>query len=116
MNEFKVFRTSLQIKRKTTGMYVNGHWQEGAETSFTIYGDVQPTNPNDMDQLPEGRRINDTVTVYTDTLLNSIDGTGQNPDIVIYEGNRYEVLKSYHWRTKIIPHYKLIIGKCAQGQ
>lgn len=108
---FNVFMQSFTVYRKT-GLYINGIWQNGVSTTFTILGDLQPTQANEMKSLPEGRRIDDTQTIYTETLLKSVDTL--NPDIVLIDGKRYEVLKVYDWKWDL-KHYKVIVGKCEQG-
>jgi len=113
-SDFDVFMTSFVVKRKDAGQYVNGIWTEGGESSFTILGDLQPLQPNEMQSLPEGRRIDDAQTLWTETFLRATDGNNKNPDIVIINNERYEVIKIYDW-SGFLKHYKVIIMRVEQG-
>lgn len=117
MHEFKEFRKPVTVIRKADGEYTDGHWVAGAsETTFLIEGDVQPLASGDFDKLPSGRRIDDSLTLYSNTRLYDIDDRAENPDIFIHDGKRYEVVRTQKWQGDIISHYKMIGSKVDEAQ
>lgn len=125
---FNVFRKLYTVVRKAKGRYVDGHWQEGAESTFDILASVQPLTAREMSTLPEGRRKNQTFKVYTDTKLNTVqnasqEGSNINPDLIIVpqyavnpDQERFEVVGAYPYQSGIIDHYKYEIQLTNQGQ
>ena len=105
-------RRTVTIYRQTGGEYVDGVWQAGSETELTGEYSVQPTSPDDMQTLPEGRRERRAYTLYGDDSLNPV-GT-QNPDQVEIDGERYEVSAVQEWRNSIIPHCRSIVTRMDQ--
>jgi hypothetical protein len=110
---FNIFMKTFDVHRKDAGGYINGKWIEGAETIFNIQADLQPLQPNEMQSLPEGRRIDDAQTFFTDTFLRATDGNNKNPDIIIIEGERYEIIKIYDWDGRL-KHYKVLAMRVEQ--
>jgi hypothetical protein len=113
MSAFDVFMKNITVKRKASGHYTDGLWVDVGENTLTIKGDLQPLTPNEMQSLPEGRRIDDSQILYTETFLRSVVGN-DNPDVVLVEGVRYEVVKVYDW-SGYLKHYKVLISKVEQG-
>jgi hypothetical protein len=116
VGEFDVFRKPVSCVRKNDGGYdTNGIWQEGVETPFEIIGDVQSLSEYEMQELPEGRRLDKSFRIYSETSLNPV--TSKNPDVVLINGERYEVIATYpHQEHDVIDHYKMIVLKAEQGQ
>jgi len=112
-DDFEEFRSTVTIKRKSGGSYVNGHWVAGTETTITILADIQSWKQEELQLLPEARRLNQTSKMFTDVPLQSIDD--ENPDIVLVDGVRYEVLANYPFQHNLINHYKVELQKCEQG-
>jgi hypothetical protein len=117
---FNIFASTYTVKRKAAGSYVSGRWTEGAETSITIKGDLQTMAQEEMQELPEGRRINQTFKMYTETLLNTVideNGTPKtNGDIVLIDGERFEVIAVYPYQKFLLNHYKITLQKVEQTE
>jgi len=117
---FSIFSSAYTVKRKAAGVYTNGRWVEGVETTFTIQGDLQTLAQEEMQSLPEGRRINQTFKLYTETLLNPVideNGTPKtNGDIVMVDNQRYEVIAVYPYQKFLLNHYKIAIQKVEQTE
>lgn len=103
------FRRQLTIYRKAVGTVVDGIFTEGAPTSDVILASVQALKPEDIQQLPEGRRNSKLFFIFTDTRLNLV--TSANPDIVVVDSENYEVDKEEVWQNNVINHYKYLIVK-----
>ena len=115
MGDFDEFRKQISCIRKDAGAYnIDGIWVEGAETPFEIIGDIQTLSQFELDQLPEGRRLNKSFRIYSEIRLNDLNN--KNPDIILINGERFEVLSSYpHQEHNVIDHFKTIIQKVEQG-
>lgn len=115
MGDFDEFRKQISCIRKDAGAYnIDGIWIEGTETPFEIIGDIQTLSQFELDQLPEGRSIDKSFRIYSDTRLKDV--TDKNPDMVLIDDERYEVLASYpHQEHNVIDHYKMIIQRAEQG-
>lgn len=117
---FDIFATTYTVKRKAAGSYVAGRWVEGAESTITISGDLQTFAQEEMQELPEGRRINQTSKLYTETQLNPVideNGTPKtNGDVVLIDGARYEVIACYPYQKFMLDHYKVTLQKTAQTE
>jgi hypothetical protein len=107
------FSTSKTVLREAAGTYVNGKWTAGARTTTTTLASIQALgNAQDMNAMPEGRRLSDFVKIYTKDLLNvTVEGTGMQPDIIVHEGYGYEITSIFVNQSGIISHYKYIGSK-----
>lgn len=113
---FNVFRKNVTIIPKNAGYYdVRGIWIEISGTSFIILASVQPLNPRDMQELPEGRYTSQSFKMYSSIKLLTVEQT-KNPDIILIDGERFEVTGMFPYQSNIISHYKMLIEKVAQGQ
>lgn len=109
---FGIFRQPLSVKRYQPGQFVGGIWQEGGSTTLQINGSVQPTGPDDMQALPEGRRDRQAFILFSDERLNTADDNdGTNADVVTIDGQTYEVSARQPWQNGIIPHHRSIVTK-----
>lgn len=102
-------RQLLTVYRVSEGQYVDGIWQPGTETSFEARYSVQPTDTDDLESLPEGRRQQRAYTLIGSTELRGL--TDANPDQVEIDGERYEVSAVRYWRNGIIPHTWAIVTR-----
>lgn len=107
------FNQSLTVTRVSGGSYVGGVWQPGGEVTPApvIHASVQPTNDSDLALLPEGRRQQETYTLYTsldEPLYVANDHTQTNSDKVEIYGKQFEILHAEKWANQIIPHHKSI--------
>lgn len=108
------FRKLVLIRRKTGGNYVNGHWQEGPDSAFFINASVQPVKGKEMESLPEGRRNTQTIKLYTNTQLQTVND--ENPDIVEIFGSSFEITTVEPWQSDVISHYKCMAVKSGKAQ
>lgn len=102
-------RKPIKAYRTSGGQYVEGVWQEGSEVSFTVNVSVQPSAPDDMESLPEGRRQRRAYTLFGDKDLRGVEDG--NPDQVEIDGDRYEVSSVQYWRNTILPHVKSVVTR-----
>lgn len=112
---FAVFRKPVTVKRTQTGSYIDGFWQEGGVVSPdpVILASVQPASQDDMQLLPEGRRVTGAYRVYTNDMLNLAIGT-QNADRVVINGADYEVMAEAGWANGIIPHKSYLVARVVE--
>ena len=103
------FRRQLTIYRKAIGTITDGFYNEGVPVQDTIMASVQALKPEDVQQLPEGRRNSKLFFIFTDTHLNLV--TSANPDIVVVDSENYEVDKEEVWQNNVLNHYKYLIVK-----
>jgi len=102
-------RKLLNVFSKTGGSYsAEGIYSEN-ETQTTIYASVQPTTPDDLQILPEGRRQNKSYKLFTSSNLKDLQS--QNPDQLEIDGERFEVIKVEKWSNNIINHYAAIVTR-----
>jgi hypothetical protein len=107
------FRKPLTVREVTGGGYdSNGRWAGETEAPLTIRASVQPSSPKDLQALPENRRTHASFTLYTDTLLRTVES--QNPHRVRLFGDDYEVVAVEAWQNGVRPHFKAIVQKRAK--
>jgi hypothetical protein len=103
-------RMQIPLTRRLKGTYSNGVYAPGAQTSTTIRASVQPTSPDDLLSLPEGRRTTASYKLYTNNLIQEQTST-HDPDVVTLFGEKYEVVKIFNWQNNLISHTKAIAVK-----
>ena len=106
-----IFKREVTVVRKGDGSYQNFTWINGTDAQFTIRANVQPTPAEVMLTLPEGYRIRDAFTLYTNTQLRTSDTNQNNPDVVFLYGKRFFVTKVATWQNTILSHYEIIVVK-----
>lgn len=104
------FRKSVTVTRQAAGAYVDGVWTPGGDATLTIQASVQPSSDQDMQRLPEGRRITGAVTLYTNDTLKLALGDQQADRIALASGT-YEVEVSENWGNGLIPHNKYVCAR-----
>lgn len=105
------FRQPHALRTPVKGKYVNGEWSEGGYIESTIYLSVQSIkNTQEVENLPEGCRIDDYRRLYSDTKLQITndggEGDGLQPALVEIDGFWYEITHREPWQNGIVPHYK----------
>jgi hypothetical protein len=111
------FRRTLTVTRRAAGSYdqstdVGFFTTEGEDVTLSIKASVQNINGSDMKLLPENRREEEILKLYTSTeLAGAIKGSGANADIVAIDGSNYEVIKTLPWKNGVINHYKVFVAK-----
>lgn len=110
-------RYPVTIRRRAPGSYVAGRWVPGAVGGpETIMATVQPARLVDYDEmqpLPEGRRVESLVRVYTVTALEVAgEDPGSSGDLLEWpDGLRtgqYVFMARSPWQSRIIPHYRYL--------
>ena len=113
--EFNVFRKLITIKRQQGGAYINGDYVKGSDVDINILASQQPLTPNELQQLPEGRRTNQSFKFYTDIKLRTVNDENpenhENPDKAYIDNEPFEVTGVYPYQSGIINHYKVILTK-----
>lgn len=104
------FRSKQQIIRQPDGQYVKGRWVKGGDTTMEIMASVQPATNDDTQNLPEGKRIERAVRIYTDALLN-VDGADNNGDVLVWQGRHYRVIAVAPYRSNVISHYRYLAAE-----
>lgn len=108
------FRSSQMILREAPGAYdpATGLWVPGTRSHFSVFASVQPMTADDMKTLPEGRRSEGMVKMYTSTQLRAVhvqltstDKPGQ-PDRLVWQNNVYELAFEDPYRSNVINHYR----------
>lgn len=111
---FDALRGPITVRRRAAGSWVDGQWVEGSESSITIQASVQPARQDDMEMLPEGRRLTGAYRIYTDAELTIATEAGdQNADIVEIRGADYEVTARADWQNRLIDHRRYIVTRRA---
>lgn len=101
------FRKQVPVIRKTGYWDDAGDWHDNSPQNLTISMSVQPLTTEEMDALPEGRRTNRSVKIYSNIeLLAAIQGTAQNSDVIVWLGKNYEVVGCTPYQMGVISHYK----------
>ena len=109
------FRKPQIITRTSAGSYVNGTFVAGSPSTITIQASIQPATGEDMKSLPEGRRLDDYVKVYTDSDLQVLEeSSGIQPDKLEWRGHTYECISADVRQMGIISHFKYIFSKVSQ--
>lgn len=104
-----ISRKELTAYNLTGGQYTKGRWVGVTPNQFTFKASVQPMVGRELEMLPEGRRHSQSYFLFTDSLLQTVEG--QNPDIVIIDNEQHEVFQRQNWQNKIIQHYRYIVYK-----
>lgn len=111
MSIYTCFRKDILIKRKQGGSYSDGQWVPGSNVDITLKASLQPLNPEEMQQLPEGRRTDESFKMFTATQMFTV--RDENPDHLFINGSEYEVISVGKHQSGVISHYKVIISKKA---
>lgn len=112
------FRVGVTIIRRQPGTYVKGSYVPSGSvaTNMSILASVQPLNGEELKTLPEGRRLSDSVKVYTDAELIVLDETtNTEPDRMTWRGHIYECVSMFAHQMGVINHYKYIFSKVSQS-
>ena len=107
---FDVFRKKLTVFRKGDGAFVDGYWQDGAESSFEILASIQQADAEVLESLPEGYRTRESYLLFTDGKLQTAIKDKRTPDLVVIDNEKYIVAKIMPWQhldpTK---HYEVVV-------
>lgn len=96
------------VFRSSADTYTNGRLDTPATVvNILVTAVVEPISPRDLQRLPEGSRIQDATSLWTDTELFT-QGLGQAPDVFQVDGDLYQVQSVQAWGT--MGNYWKVIG------
>ena len=99
----------VQVERTEGPGYWNdiGEFVGGDTRLIALKAAVQPATGKNAQLLPEGRRIEDAVMVFTEREL--VVGTkNQKADVLIFRGRRFEIWNVKQWPAAFFPHYEVM--------
>ena len=103
------FNRPVTLKRPVFGgYYVGGVWHEHSPITVVVNTSLQPSKPQELQLLPEGRRVTGQYTLYAEEEIR----IGDRLEI---GGAPYEILHVEVWQN-LLPHYKAIAVKSQQEQ
>jgi len=97
------FAADFVVIRRPPVERVKGRVLEGGQpTRFKCRGSFQPATPEDLQKIPEGRRTDLTVAIWTDAELIVGDPPDIKPDLVVpcgtvYNGIQFEIESGEDW-------------------
>ncbi|MFH0902140.1 MAG: hypothetical protein V2A73_16030 [Pseudomonadota bacterium] len=101
--------TTVTVRRRADGGYVDGIWIDGSQSETTITASVQPVSGQALERLPEGLRTRDSVRVITDDDLQSADENDSKvADRIVWQSEEYEVVAVQNWLHTQMPHVDAI--------
>ena len=112
-------RYEVTVYRRAPGAYVAGRWHAGESVRDTIMATVQPAQLSDYDRmeaLPEGRRVEALVRVYTDAKME-VAGSGPEAsgDLLQWgDGRPYVFMATSAWQSGIIPHFRYLAAQLSE--
>ena len=100
----------VTLVRHAPGAYVGGRFVDGPATTSTIRAAHQPATARDLQDLPEGERVDAQRAVWTRTMLLGADeAAGRRADSLIIEGETWRVVRV--WPRTEAGFWKAIVGK-----
>jgi hypothetical protein len=110
-------RRPYQIRRRAPGAWVAGRWVPGAPgEAETIRASVQPATLSDYDlmqALPEGRRVESMVRVYTDVQVQVAGNEDPvaSGDLLDLPQGEYVFVAVSPWQSGIISHFRYLAAR-----
>jgi hypothetical protein len=86
------FTRTITRRRPTTTLGYEGEAANTYGTATSVVGSVQPAKLSDVQFLPEGARLSDTMAFFTAADVSAGNGRSQLPDILIDGAQTYRVL------------------------
>ncbi|MGN6701458.1 MAG: hypothetical protein ACTHKB_00665 [Burkholderiaceae bacterium] len=112
-----MIRSLQTIIRRAPGSYVRGAWTAGAASLHVIRASVQPVAGVDAAALPEGKRAQDAIKIYTSFAVQAgSEETGMPPDRINWRESAYECLSVEPWQSGVVPHFKAIFHRVGAAQ
>lgn len=92
------FAQTFTIVRSQGGQWILGRWQE-SKVSIQAWGAIQPPEPEELEQIPEGDRMLGVVAIWVTQRIykTNVNDTGALSDQVIWLGENYRVYLVYPW-------------------
>jgi len=90
--------TPHQVLRSNGYRDEHGRWNDGSPDELTLDIYTQPATPDDLMQLPEDRRSEETIKFFSVVEIFGVDVVEQRqPDIIVKRGKQFEVHKVKDW-------------------
>lgn len=102
---------SYTVTRRGASSYVAGVRVPPSSSTFQIIASVQPATGLDVQRLPEGKRNQESIKLWTPTELKSAERT-QEPDLVAIDGASFEVQTCKRW-DKLGNYFEVILVRSA---
>lgn len=103
---------AVTLLRTQVGQWLLGRYESGSRDETPLEASVQKLTPNDLLQLPEGRRTRENIRVYTPTKLRTSDENAGIPaDLVRWRNKLYEVHSVEDWNHTDLPHFLCFASK-----
>lgn len=112
------FAQAFDITRSQGGSFVAGAWQN-AVVSIPGYGVVQPSTPEELEQVPEGDRVKGMVTFHSSQVIYETNRVGignvdeGTSDTILWNNQTYRIVKVFPWQD--FGYYKAM-GARTSGQ
>ncbi len=110
------WEVTVPILREEAGAYVDGRYVPGATSAFNIQAVVQPSRPEDLAKIEEGRRTSAGISVWTTTELRTADAPlsgGHQPDVLTFDSETWQAQTVSDWDTHG-GYHKVICTKVGQ--
>lgn len=97
------FAQSFVITRSQGGAFKAGKWQD-ATTTVQGYGVIQPATAEELNQVPEGDRVNEVKSFHSSSpLYETHTSGGDDPnarisDTIAWSGQNYKLVKVFQWQ------------------
>jgi len=102
----------ISIQRFEKGAWTGGKLHSKPMPPFTTKAVVQPMTGRDLETLPEGRRQDHVIKLYTDVrLLVSDDHAKERADVLTIDGEFFEVIHSENWQGLGLTHHKAFAAR-----
>lgn len=102
--DFSDMISSFSVPGVTRLTYVNGYYGDdgryiiGNVVSMPIVASMQQPTGAQLQLLPEGQRVEDSIVVYTSSPLNTANTPGgEKADRIQYQGFTFEVQSQMDW-------------------
>lgn len=115
-------RSTYTVTRRSAGSYdgvgiSDGHWSDGAETTFDVELSIQPLRPDEQAVLAEGMSSSEAFKAYGNGIdLHTVQTAGlQRCDLVTVEGRKYAVNAVSGFAYHKLNHRKYVLTRFEIG-
>jgi hypothetical protein len=105
------FAQDFSIVRSNGGSWQLGQWVD-ATIIVPCFGIIQPSTPEELEQVPEGDRVKGAMSFHSECVLFETHTNGPNDanagisDIINWRGQNYRLVKVFPWED--FGYYKAI--------
>lgn len=110
---------TLTVTRYAPGMFVDGDWVNGVESTFTARGTLRPLSEKDKQLLPVGTRATDIRKFYTRSVLQlAIEEDGIKSDRLTDGVDVWELtaIADNEKHIKGVPHYRYELTRVGKDE